>query len=419
MTKRVTDLRQASRLPNVLFVVGQLTIGGIETYVVRMARAYSKAGGKVSIWVVKRSWDPELLSLLKDVADVTFISKLTHYPVWMHSPALPPKVDLVFTTGRLSLLIAAYACVKAAWPVRLVAGVFSQWEYCSDAANPKSGLASEILNKIGPTNTVFCTEGCRSYHQTKLGMDFTVSIVSPLLVDLPTPSTRRRRKQKDPIQIVSVSRIVSFKTSNYQMPGVIKQLVERGVDAYWTHYGDGPEGAHVQAKIAEFNVGSRAKLAGTVPYSKIHKIIEKADLYVGGGTTLIEAAALGVPSLVALDENPTATTPGFFFDRLGHYTSDLAGDEELEDIVDVIHRFSLLDDAELNKYRHKSLERASKYSVQQSSAEIKMIYEKAKPVLLSRSRYAHLRFIWSNIIEALSTIGRKLKLKSAVDERRR
>lgn len=410
---------QATRLPHILFVVGQLTIGGIETYVVRMARAYSKAGGKVSVWVVKQSWDAELLSLLQDVADVTFISKLTSYPVWIHSPTLPAKVDLVFTTGRLSLLIAAHACARAAWPVRLVAGVFSQWEYCSDEANPKAGLAADILKQIGPANVVFCTEGCRSDHRAKLGADLTASIVSPLLVDLPAPSAPRQRKQGDPIKIVSVSRIVSFKTSNLQMPEVIRQLVERGVDAYWTHYGDGPERPHVEAMIASLNIGSRAKLAGTVPYSKIHEIIGEANLYVGGGTTLIEAAALGVPSLVALDENPTATTPGFFFDRLGHYTSDLAGDEKLEDIVEVIHRFSMLTDAEINIYRTKSIERARKYSVRQSPAEIQKIYEHADPVTLSKPRNAQLRFIWSNIKEAWLSLARRLNFSRTIDERRR
>jgi 1,2-diacylglycerol 3-alpha-glucosyltransferase len=419
MIERGSDVSQATRLPHILFVVGQLTIGGIETYVVRMARAYSKAGGKVSVWVVKRSWDPELLWLLQDVADVTFVSRLTDYPVWIHSPTLPAEVDLVFTTGRLSLLIAGHACAQSGRQVRLVAGVFSQWEYCSDEANPKSGLASHILKQIGPSNIVFCTEGCRSDHQAKLGADLTASIVSPLLVDLPVQSARKQRKQGSPIKIVSVSRIVSSKTSNLQMPEVIRQLVERGVDAYWTHYGDGPERRQVEAVIASLNVGSRAKLAGTVPYSQIHDIIGKADLYVGGGTTLIEAAALGVPSLVALDENPLATTPGFFFDRLGHYTSDLSGNEKLEDIVDVIHRFSLMNDTEINKYRAKSVERARKYSVRESSAEIQKIYENANSLVISEPRYAQLCFVWSNVKEACLSVAQRLNLNTSLDERRR
>jgi glycosyltransferase involved in cell wall biosynthesis len=411
---------KASPLPHILFVVGQLSVGGIETYVVRMARAYNQAGGKVSVWVIKYIWDPELLSILQEVADVTFVaSSALRYPAWVHSPDIPDTAQLIFTTGRLSLLFAAHACARTQRPIRLVAGVFSQWEYCSDDSNLKSALAADILRQIGPLNMVFCTEGCRRDHQARFGDGLASSLVSPLLIDLPAATAPEHPKVSDLLQIVSVSRLVSFKTSNRQMPDIIRQLGDRGVDAYWTHYGDGPDRKAIETAIEKAGVESRTVLAGAVPYSELYKCIARADLYIGGGTTLIEAAALGIPALVALDENPFPTSPGFFSDRKGHFTSDASGDEVTESFVDYIERFSKLPFAEIVEYRRKSIQRARQYSTDNSTKEISTIIKKSRALCIKIPSLFQFKYFWSNMSEIFFTFLVRINLAHPDSERRR
>jgi glycosyltransferase involved in cell wall biosynthesis len=366
---------------HILFAVGQLTVGGIETYVLRMARACHAAGGKVSVWAVKPQHDVELVRMLREVADVTFLfPPAMIYPLWISSPPLPADVDLVFTTGRASLLFAAYACAREARPIRLVAGVFSQWEYCTDDDNPKTRLAAAIIQQLGPANMVFCTEGCRRDHLPLLGIAYAQSLVSPLLIELPIPKQRPTRALSQRFDIVSVSRLVKFKTSNLQMPSVLKSLFDEGLDVHWTLYGEGPQRREIQAAIDAAGMQLRATLAGPLPYSQIHNAIAKADLYIGGGTTMIEASALGVPSLVALDENTMPTSPGFFADRVGHYTSELSSNERLRPIFDIILETIKLSKMKIELLQERSRLRASEYDTKRAPYEFGKIIDFAKAI---------------------------------------
>lgn len=397
---------------HIVFVIGQLTVGGIETYVLRVAKVAHACGIKVTIWVVKQRIDPELRALLESVATVEFLTPFfLPVPLWVGTSPLPSDVDLVFTTGRTSLLFAASAAARSRKPVRLVAGVFSQWEYSVDDGSQKHALAADLIGQLGACNMVFCTEGCRNDHAAALGQAYASALVSPLLVELPVGRAKPAREPGAPLKIVSVGRLVPFKTSNQQMPAALAELLARGIQATWTLYGTGEEQAVIEAEIMRLKVADRACLAGNLPYTKLHDAIAAADVYVGGGTTIIEASAMGVPALVALDENPEPTSPGFFYDTVGDYTSDAAPGAELFRFVDLLEQMGRSSPEDIAAVSVRARERASRYDVSKAPDELEIITRTAKAILPVLPLAFQVRFAIGSLQDIFSfALGRLMSM---------
>ncbi|WP_156347815.1 MULTISPECIES: glycosyltransferase [unclassified Sphingomonas] len=364
----------------ILFIIGQVALGGIETYSLRMCRELHRRGHKLDIWFVKPGGDPALLREFERVAEVRFLSRWLPVPFLPFAPAVPADCDLVFTTGRLSLIFGALALRSPHCPP-LVAGVFSQWEYSGVADDYKSRLSHQILDQIGLGNVVFCTEGCRVFHAPTLGPDIASSIVSPLLIQLPdhAPERRPARPEGTPLRIVSIGSFTPFKTYNFTLPSTIADLRASGIPVEWTIYGDGVEAPRIQQAIAQAGVGDCIHLAGKLDYARFAEVVGRADLYIGAGTTLIEASALGVPSLVALDDNPEPTTPGFFADRTGTFTSDWADDDHPIPFKDAIAAFADLSEEARQSLADRSMARAQSYSIDGAEREIQRMIANAKP----------------------------------------
>lgn len=393
----------------VLFVVGQFTVGGVETYVLRIAKALVADGVAVEIWVVKHSFDPALLAQLQATVRVRFLTPgWLPYPIFIGSPELPADVDMVFTTGRTALFCAARACALARRPMRLIAGVFSQWEYVINPRDPKSRLASDLVDQLGPANMVFCTEGSRADHVASLGDSYLASLVSPLLVDLPASAARTPRISGSPLRIVSVSRLVNFKTSNLQMAEVVARLNASGVPARWTLYGGGPEREKIEASVKAAGAEAFVSLQGPVPYTELSRVIGEADIYIGGGTTLIEASALGVPALVAQDSNPEPTSPGFLCDREGVFTSDVSDHDILVPIFDHIVRFAELDETGVKALSDRSRRKAELYGSPQARSEYEKMYQRGEPVRVTLPPGFQLRYFLGTFAEAArAVLGRE------------
>lgn len=392
----------------ILFVLGQLTLGGIETYCLRVCRALAGRGHDVEVWVVKPNFDELLLQSYRDVVPVRFLTRLAPLPVMPKAPSAPQAVDLIFTTGRLSLIFGALS-LRRPRKARLVAGVFSQWEFSGEAQDYKSRIANDVIAQIGTRNVVFCTEGCRASHEHALGAEVSESHISPLLVELPeaSPAHQVRREAGAPVQIVSVGNFTPFKTYHFTLPAVIRDLRAAGVKLHWTVFGEGPERERARRTIAEAGVGDLVTLAGRVPYDQFRERVSAADLYIGSGTTLIEASALGVPSLVALDENPDATTPGFFCDRRGIYTSDMAGDERLVPFAEAIAAFAAMSEGERADLRERSIRSAEIYSIARAEEEMKTIFDVAAPVRPRIRMRMKLLYVWGVLNEAVRVMLRK------------
>ncbi|MES2288363.1 MAG: glycosyltransferase [Pseudomonadota bacterium] len=386
----------------ILFVVGQAALGGIETYCLRICRELYRHGHTLDVWFVKPRGNKAIIEEFRKVAQVRFLSRILPVPFLPIAPVIPSDCDLIFTTGRLSLIFGALAKRGASRP-KLVAGVFSQWEYAGVVNDYKSQISHRILDRIGWQNLVFCTEGCRTFHLDALGAEISESLISPLLIQLPATAPRRpQRKAGTALRIVSVGNFTPFKTYHFTLPNVIAQLRDAGYAIEWTIFGDGLERSKIENHIIQAGVADIVRLAGQIDYARFPDEVGAADLYIGAGTTLIEASALGVPSVVAIDDNPEPTTPGYFCNRPKNFTSDAIEGEPLGSFFDIIADFAMCSEKDMEDLQQRSVSRAQAYSISLAEEEFQRIIGQTKFVAFSLGMREKIRYVWGVLREAYS-----------------
>jgi hypothetical protein len=112
------------------------------------------------------------------------------------------------------------------------------------------------------------------------------------------------------LRIVSVGRLVPFKSYNLEIPAIVAELVRCGVDASWTIWGDGPDRVAIEQSILENGVEDRVVLRGALEYERMAAELAHHDVFVGMGTALLEAAGGRMPAVCAI-ENAGAASYGF------------------------------------------------------------------------------------------------------------
>lgn len=108
------------------------------------------------------------------------------------------------------------------------------------------------------------------------------------------------------LRIVSVGRLVPFKSYNVYAPIIIRKLRDAGIDATWDIWGYGPDEAVIASKAKEYKVNDFVKLRGKLPHELFDKTVSSYDLFVGMGTAVLEAAKTGTPVCVAVENQRDA-----------------------------------------------------------------------------------------------------------------
>jgi glycosyltransferase involved in cell wall biosynthesis len=92
-----------------------------------------------------------------------------------------------------------------------------------------------------------------------------------------------------------------------------------------TVVGDGPLRAGLIALVREHGLKSHVRFVGTVTPSELAQYYSESDIYVGMGTTLLEAASHRVASVVAIGHCAEFKSPGFFSMTSGYYVGEANG----------------------------------------------------------------------------------------------
>ena len=180
--------------------------------------------------------------------------------------------------------------------------------------NPFTNLYKEILMLRGQHSFIFMNEECKDGLAQDLNRDFSKSAIIPL----PIGERNCRKYQVSGIKkIISIGRIdPRMKTYNWNLLNPLKELKDKGLEFEWHIYGGGENDPieDLKMKIKESNVGSFVFFHGEVPYSKIETVLSEAYLFVGMGTILIEAAALGIPAVTAIAYSAKPLSNGLLSD---------------------------------------------------------------------------------------------------------
>jgi glycosyltransferase involved in cell wall biosynthesis len=313
----------------ILFVYGNMyVLGGVQTWLTRMLPRVQEAGHEVAL-LTRPPAEPW------DTTDV-FVEQLAQHATvhvggrrWFsQSPSSQPPVerpDVIFACGLEALLQAGLLQRSVAPDVKVVAGVFSPREYCWKAPRIyrrwSQHLSERFVRRLPLENFMFSTEGMARQTGECVGRDLSASPVLPLPIDTDRFRPRPGRKVT-PGKVVSVTRLVPYYTHHRQMINVIRDLREQGHEFSYHAHGSGPEHEALEAEAQRLGVADAVFFHGALDYDRFEDAMDDAFAYIGMGTALLEAAASGVPALVAIDSHPGASTYGFIQDTLDN---DLGG----------------------------------------------------------------------------------------------
>lgn len=413
---------------SIVFVYSDLSVGGVETLIVRLSKWLVDKGHRVTILLEREGVLDELLD--ERVSSVYGVSQLA---VLVRSRSTVRARDEI---GRADLILAPDP--RASWMALSLAGeiqpsarllncIFhpriyffrSGWRGVLDVLYERA-----FRRLILKQSLFFMNEACRRSHAIHFNVDLSEAHILPLPVSTECGVSGPARNRR----IVSIGRLTSFKTYNVYMIDVVKDLIDRGFnDVKWDVYGDGPLLGEINKRIGELGLEPNVHLHGSVPYENLANVLDGSEIFVGMGTSLIEACARGLPGIPAIDSEG-ATTYGFFHDMPGYEVGESLGYPPGVGIADLIEETFLMDAREYESLCAASLQHCRRFSLDQV-AEGLFVQSKglppmsefpAMPKLDRFSGVAYLTYVWAaNEISKVSIRLLKILLPDSIARRLR
>lgn len=374
-----------------LFIYGTLTVGGIETFFVRMAKERARLGLHTSILLFSKPEDSDkaLLAEMRKYATVIFpeeiffnIPKLvSRFPLLIpvKNKALMrifSNVDQIHVFDGMHALLGYRFTNMLGINIPITVGFYHYIKYLwgGDKVAFYEKLNRDfIFNYLPKENLCLFSEGNRLLYEKYKNIDlsgvstFRLGVIDKKNIKL-TVSNRK------PLRIIAIGRLVEFKTYNFYMLNVVKNLIEKGIPVEFYIYGDGPLFNEIKSNIIELGLEDNVFLKGTLDYLEFDKVVMQHDIFIGSGTAIIQAAALGVPSIVGVENVVEPESYGYFSD-VHQYEYNVKGLDlpmvQVEKlIVDYLEKDSH-DKLELKKAHLKSIDEFTNESCQYALDNLK------------------------------------------------
>lgn len=328
----------------IMFIYSQLSLGGVETLIVRLANWLTYKGHQVSLILIKKS---SLDNLLSDKVKLFYIDKSTS----LFRPYVLANLikndffqnpDVVCSFDPISLWMSLLCHRFFDKNTRLWTGIFHPRIYFFEK---KSRVTVKLIRRAFLKNTpdnskIFMNEATRLSHEKFFRKKFLQSKILPI----PLMNNGIRKGIPERFLIVSVGRLTAFKTYNTYMIDVVSSLIKKGFNVQWNIYGYGELEIEMIEKIKKLDLSDVIKIHGALPYKDMHSRLENAYVFIGMGTALIEAGYYGIPGIPAIErEGPFTygylyTLPEFTVGERLEYEPDCSIEEMLVDL------FSLTED---------------------------------------------------------------------------
>lgn len=300
-----------------LLVYSQLGLGGVETLIVRMAN-----------WLVSDGYGVKLLLMNESKLDLLLDKRVEvkYYGIkyfFLFDPILIKfftrtfffqNIDVIYsfeaTTCWLSTIIHQNLKNKPLF----YTGVYHPEEYNSYSRGQNGFFKKMIISYIPKDAIFFMNSGCKLRVASNLNMSFEESKYFPLPVNI-RPIRLPSECKPENFRILSVGRLVDFKSYNFLMLNVIQNIKMDYENVVFEIYGHGPQQSKLIKEIEHRSLTNNVIFKGALNYEKFSEVLDGAYLYIGMGTTLVEASMCGVPSLVAKYGNQLSTCYGFFHNQ--------------------------------------------------------------------------------------------------------
>jgi len=308
-----------------LFVVGSLTIGGIETYISRLT-IHLKKHYDIYVLVITDKVNVGLFDVInqnanviffKDVARFKSLAKL-NYSAISHSLSLDfkllekllPNLDVIHSVDSETSIMALD--IAKNYNANLVISTYHPLEFVWENGFYFRAIQKNLVREMCPSNIFYMNEAVKLETVNHLGVNDRDNDIIPLGVDLSIYRNCEPNFKSN--KIVSIGRLVDFKTYNEAIIKNLDLINERCNRDFEFHiYGDGP----LRLDLEQLAVNQKSKIVfhGGVEYQRLPRIFEDAFVFVGVGTTIIEASAAGVPSILGTGDFSSMSSYGFFSDN--------------------------------------------------------------------------------------------------------
>lgn len=321
-------------------------IGGIETLILRKARWYLSRGFKVVLLSSFRGRLHDAIAncgvIVKYVnLPMAFILNIyqfnrlvnwiidylnKHYLIVAHFEAYHP-----FTAILAEALGVHYG-------VPTVTGVFHPTYYFDEGVPEAVG---EVIVNYDRRNALYHMNfDCWNSMAVHYGQNFKKTII-PLPIDAYEMLYKARNGR---YKILSIGRLVNFKTYNLFMIDVIRELRNEIPNIEYTIIGDGPLADTVVNKIQHFKMGNYVKLIKSIEYDQIRTLINEYDLHIGMGTSILDVGKYGMPSLVAVPFIQDSITHGYVYHLRPYCLGELDSQDRPFSMLSAIRQFLLRED---------------------------------------------------------------------------
>ncbi|WP_143492118.1 glycosyltransferase family 4 protein [Pseudomonas sp. B28(2017)] len=360
-------------MKNILFVLGGLSMGGVETYVVRLATELQKQGHTVTVILLSSKHDNLLFQKLSSVATVHIVEYFPFFGASSWLNALVPAsarshahFDVVHVVDLLTLSYMYFQREKYSFSA-LSIGIYHSREivWWRDRNIYFRKKMLELYDQ-NVRLTLFPNESTAEIAGTYKALDSGEVMLLPLGVSL--ENYRMCCPGKLSLKLISVGRLVDFKVYNRHVISILSSL--RLIDDFqYFIYGDGPEREALESYSVQCGVAQFVHFMGEVKYSDLPEIFNDAFCFIGSGTTLIEASAAGVPSIVGIESISTPHTCGFFSEIDGYSYNEASATTRRIPIVECIEKLYRMEDPQYNSLSDAHRTKAGQFNIEDTTSK--------------------------------------------------
>lgn len=275
------------------------TTGGAELMLADIAAAQAEAGHEVTILVVNRHYEQELLDKISPKVQVVLVNR----PEGSRNPLWLLRYNLMLRRTRPDVVHFHQMHGTQITP---------HWRGVTFAVTVHDTGVPMRLH-TGRTDRLFAiSEAVQTDLRTRLGLESTVvtnGIVCSSIA-IPENGTAQAPAAGEPLQLVSVARLLHEKKGQDIALRALAEVTAAGLDAHLTLIGEGPSEAYLRQLVGELGVDSRVRFAGNLSRTEIYSTLKDYHMfllpsrYEGFGLTVAEAMAAKIPVIVSDVEGP-------------------------------------------------------------------------------------------------------------------
>jgi hypothetical protein len=347
-----------------LFITISFQTGGVETLLVRMSNWLINNGYKV---IILSEGEDELIQLLDKRIQVKILRfDLLLIPCFSRkivNNLKLPTIDVIYTfrpyTFWVSTLIYRSLVIK---PL-LFTGVYHVNEYFLKGKNHFTSRYYSLLfkNYFNDNFKVFMNKEVKENHEKYFNRKMSGSKIWPIAIDSSLFADIKRNPKK--YKIVSIGRLIGFKTYNIYMIDVVKKLREEGYNVIYEIYGYGELENEMKQRIKKNRYEKYIFLKGKLPYKEITEVLSDAYLFLGMGTSVIEAGLCKVPTIVSIAYSEKAISHGYLYNMPNNNVGEIIANKAKYEVHQLINNLFDMSEKEYIEEQDRTFNYVQKYSL--------------------------------------------------------